>query len=260
MAYIDFEKISRKNDHHMYNLHSHSHYEIYFLLEGNRLLYFNESMYEFDAPTIIVIPPYFAHKTEGGPYTRINISVSPAYLNKFQLETLQRVSLQPFIPNKENSSEITKILEWLNDAYTNHESEDVINALFSYLVYLLSRIHKDEGNPTIKVSKKTPPHILKVIAYINEHYSEKITLESISEKFNISKFTLNYGFKKALSCTPIDYLLFTRISKAEQMLMETNKTINEISDACGFSSSNYFGMIFKKKKKVSPATFRKTRR
>ena len=64
-------------------------------------------------------------------------------------------------------------------------------------------------------------------------------------------------FKKYTKRSPIDFLLTVRITKAKQLLVSTKKSVGEISDACGFSSANYFGLIFKKKEGISPLTYRK---
>jgi transcriptional regulator GlxA family with amidase domain len=47
------------------------------------------------------------------------------------------------------------------------------------------------------------------------------------------------------------------LNKAKHLLLSTDKTVNEIAELCGFSSANYFGLIFKKKENLSPLTYRK---
>jgi iron complex transport system substrate-binding protein len=89
------------------------------------------------------------------------------------------------------------------------------------------------------------------------HYAEKQTLESLAENFFVSKATLIYNFKKYASCSPIDFLLNVRLTKAKELLLNTKKSVNEISEICGFSSANYFGLIFKQKENLSPANYRK---
>ena len=60
-----------------------------------------------------------------------------------------------------------------------------------------------------------------------------------------------------MSCSPIDYLLNVRLTKAKELLLSSKKSIGEISEECGFSSANYFGLIFKQKEKLSPANYKK---
>ena len=60
-----------------------------------------------------------------------------------------------------------------------------------------------------------------------------------------------------MNCSPIDFLLNVRLNKAKEMLLHTKKSVGDVSEACGFSSANYFGLIFKQKEGLSPANYRK---
>ena len=102
--------------------------------------------------------------------------------------------------------------------------------------------------------------VLKVVDYLNNHYAEKQTLEELAEYFFVSKATLIYNFKKYTNCSLIDFLLNVRLTKAKEMLLNTKKSVNEIAECCGFSSANYFGLVFKKKENLSPANYRKNER
>ena len=101
---------------------------------------------------------------------------------------------------------------------------------------------------------------MKIINYLNERYGEKITLETLSQEFFIAKPTLLYNFKKYTGCSPIDFLVNVRLTKAKQLLLNSRKSVGEIAELCGFSSSNYFGLIFKQKENISPAHYRKYQR
>ena len=81
MSFIEVEKSVREKEWDMTDLHSHSHYEIYFLISGTRKFFLVDKMYHISAPCLIVIPPYTMHKTEGFAFTRININVSATSLN-----------------------------------------------------------------------------------------------------------------------------------------------------------------------------------
>ena len=79
MINVDINKRFHQNDFTMSNLHSHPFYEIYYLSKGSRLFFFKNSMNEISEPTMIIIPPHTLHKTEGGPFIRYNILVSPKH-------------------------------------------------------------------------------------------------------------------------------------------------------------------------------------
>ena len=140
------------------------------------------------------------------------------------------------------------------------QSEGQISALFSYFVYCVSKMDDDIVSATSPEDNKMSPLTLRAINYFNEHYTESITLDALSRELFASKTTLIYNFKKYTNCSPMEFLLTVRLTKAKEQLVNTKKSVEEISRSCGFSSANYFGLIFKKKEGISPSEYRKQQR
>ena len=261
MPFIEFEKSIKNSDWSMQELHSHSHYEIYFLSEGSRSFFLSNALYHVAAPTIIVIPPHTMHKTEGGPFMRFNVNVAEAYLDEFQKDVFKKKSLLFFTPSKNETQTFTKLLEeGCNiDRHKKH-ADNMIRALFSYLIFEFGKLKNSRQKPNATASSDLPPLILKAMDYMDLHYAEKLTLEGLANTFFISKAALLYNFKKYTNCSPIDFLLNVRLTKAKELLVNSKKSVNAISEQCGFSSANYFGLIFKKKENLSPSAYRKVQR
>ena len=57
MNFIEIEKSIRNENWSMNDLHSHSHYEIYYLYQGNRTFFLSNALYKLSAPVIVIIPP-----------------------------------------------------------------------------------------------------------------------------------------------------------------------------------------------------------
>ena len=258
MAFIEIEKSSRQNDWSMHDLHSHSNYEIYFLKAGSRSFFLSNALYTVDAPVLIVVPPHVMHKTEGGAFERYNINVSAEYLDPFQKETLDAMALRVIKPKAEDSAQLMRTLdEWIAvDKHQKH-AEEITRTLFGYYVFTIGKLQAQHLPPKAVAGNRVPPLVLKVINYLNENYGNKQTLDELAKTFFVSKATLIYNFKKYTNCSLIDFVLNVRLTKAKEMLLNTKKSVNEISELCGFSSSNYFGLIFKKKENLSPANYRK---
>lgn len=258
MPFIEIDKSIHTEDWSMHNFHAHAHYEIYFLVKGNRSFFLSNALYKMSGPSVVVIPPQTVHKTEGGPFERFNVNVSNAYLDDFQKNVLKKKALHIF---KLNTQEAKKLLSLVQEAYdldkTDKRGEYALRALFGYGVYLLDKSSPNRQSPQAESKTAIPSLILKVLEFLNENYHENITLELLAERFFVSKTTLLYNFKKHVRRSPIDFLLQIRLTKAKNLLLTTKQTINEISSACGFSSANYFGLIFKKKEGISPLTYRK---
>jgi len=99
-------------------------------------------------------------------------------------------------------------------------------------------------------------NIKKVIDYMNEHYTNLLSCDELSELINMNKYRFIRVFKKQMNKTPYEYLLDLKIEKAKKMLKTKDYTITEISMMCGFSSHSHFTTIFKKKTGLSPTEYR----
>lgn len=93
--------------------------------------------------------------------------------------------------------------------------------------------------------------------YIREHYSDKITLDQLSELVDINKYYLIRLFKQQTGLSPIDYLIHVRLGEAEKLLAHTNVAISKISDMVGFHSPSHFSKTFKESNHSTPSLYRK---
>ncbi len=91
--------------------------------------------------------------------------------------------------------------------------------------------------------------------YVKEHINEKLSLNAVSEIFNISPNYLSVLFSKFNDVGFTDYINQCKIEVAERMLMEGDYKIYEISDKLGFESAFYFSRVFKKVTGVSPRNY-----
>lgn len=92
--------------------------------------------------------------------------------------------------------------------------------------------------------------------YLDAHYTEKITLETLSKEFYISNNYLTRVFKEQFGMSVKGYLQVVRITHAKQMLRTTDKTAEEIAIVCGFGASLYFSRVFKEIEGVPPSVYR----
>lgn len=261
MPFIEFEKSVREQSWSMHDLHSHTHYEIYFLSKGERSFFLANALYKVSAPVLIVIPPHVMHKTEGAGFERYNVNVSPDYLDPYQTETLNARALRFIKPTPTQAAELTALFNNAMQTNKAHKhAPHVFRALFSYAVYLLQNFGDGGLSPTAATEEDIPALVLKVMDFLHGHYGEKLNLQGLADEFFVSKATLIYNFKKYTNCSLIDFLLNIRLTKAKELLVNAKKSVEEIAELCGFSSANYFGLIFKKKEGVSPINYRKIQR
>ena len=99
--------------------------------------------------------------------------------------------------------------------------------------------------------------LAEVVEYINRNYTQEIKSKDLAKIIGVSVSQLNRKFKKAMGQSPISYLIEVRVEAAKKMLLESTKSITEISYDCGFNNQTYFNRQFKKLTGVSPKAFRK---
>jgi AraC-like DNA-binding protein len=95
-------------------------------------------------------------------------------------------------------------------------------------------------------NQRAPFSLLDEIkSHIDSHYHTDISRESVAETFNISPGYLSRLFSKESDVKFNEYLKLARISRSKTLLINTNLKINEVSEKCGFTDTNYFCKVFR---------------
>ncbi len=92
--------------------------------------------------------------------------------------------------------------------------------------------------------------------YIQEHYSNDISLDEVSREVNISPYYFSKLFKEEAGENFIEYLTNVRIGKAKEMLENPALSIKEVSILSGYADPNYFSRIFKKQTDMTPSEYK----
>lgn len=124
--------------------------------------------------------------------------------------------------------------------------------LFSVLIEQKLLIEKKQ-----KIIYKSSEDIKQCIRYMEENYAEKITLSEIADLVHMTPNYFCSYFKKVTGLPPFTQLNHIRIKRASELLKQTEMTVNEIAEACGFNNVNYFIRKFKEIKECTPAVYRK---
>ena len=116
-----------------------------------------------------------------------------------------------------------------------------------YLFYAVQR----EGSHHI------PSYLTDMKKCFDTAYQEPYSLDDLSARYGVNKFTLGRQFAKYYDDTPLKYLNKVRIEKAKELLLHTNEKIGAIAQAVGIENTNHFIRLFKEKTGVSPSVYRR---
>lgn len=253
-------------------IHFHECFEIVFYIKSQNKAYINDIAYDINSNDILIIPPRQIHSIQyspGIPYMRYVLYFSRSFiqnelnaigcsdiLNYFETVPYKKISLTPASINCFSQLfhlfyQQRKIVESLNEL----SSAPILKA---YTTTLLIEIYEQFKCFNVSHSAQTEhaPITEKIIKYINEHYSENITLDSFENKFFVSKYYICRLFHENMGVSVIEYLQYKRIIEAQKLLDDIDRPIMDICFDCGFNNIQHFYRVFKKISQLTPNQYR----
>ena len=80
----------------------------------------------------------------------------------------------------------------------------------------------------------------ELLAFIQDHYAEKITLAMLATRFHLSEKYISWYFKEHFNISFIQYVSHLRMTRAKDLLLTTEQSVTEIAFLCGYPSVNFF--------------------
>lgn len=238
-------------------IHSHHFSELFYVVSGEGKFMIENETFLVKEDDLIIINPNVSHTELGDGIHNLEYIVLGIEDLQFSLaeSTIQYTySIHNF---KECKEEILfyliKLLSEIKDKEENYEA--ICNNLLECLVLFMIRKTKD--SLTFKPVKKTIRECRFIEQYMEEHFSEDITLQTLSELTYMNKYYLVHAFKEYKGMSPISFLIGRRLQEAKYLLETSNYSIAKIALAVGFSSQSYFAQVFRKEVGISPNQYRK---
>ena len=249
-------------------LHHHDFYEVYLLLRGQVSYIVENHLYKMRPGDLMLVSPLELHQariaTDSEPYERIVLWVARSYLER---HSSPRTSLtrcfDTSIPGHTNllrlpgaaSAEMRRRLERLGELHArNGYGDDLLAA--GCLVELLVELDKAAADRRTQKNAdcSTDQVVDAVVAYINEHYNEPLTLDLLAEKFFISKYHLLRKFDSQVGTTVHRYILQKRLLIAKQLLAG-GVAPSEACGYCGFGDYANFYRAFRSEYGATPRQY-----
>ncbi|WP_019636898.1 helix-turn-helix transcriptional regulator [Paenibacillus fonticola] len=113
---------------------------------------------------------------------------------------------------------------------------------------------------SLKQDQRLQMVVQKVMHTLEANYTEDISLEACASDVNLNPSFLSKIFRDVSGWNFIDYLTHIRLSKAKELLIETDAKIKDVAEGVGYNQHSYFNRIFKKEEGITPSEFREMNR
>ncbi|MEF9940786.1 MAG: AraC family transcriptional regulator [Lachnospiraceae bacterium] len=239
-------------------LHSHHFTELFYVVSGTGNFIVEEDAFSVKKDDLIIINPNVSHTEFGDNQAHLEYIVIGVDGLQFEPEGSDRQYNYSHRNFQNHSSDISFYLKMMvQEVKKKEENYETIcqNLLESLILYL---IRKTKDNVTYAPTNKMTKECRFVEQYLDEHFSEDISLQTLSEMTYMNKYYLVHVFKNYKGKSPISYLIERRIVEAKSLLESSNYSVAKIAHAVGFSSQSYFSQVFRKETNMTPNQYRKS--
>ena len=183
---------------------------------------------------------------------------------KFKCSDEKTIKILNDIPSGMILTDCTRLQEVISSAkmLVNSKKANDRMELFSLVfkaISLLATYHSFAPREKANSSDMYTSRIINTKEYLDTHYSDKITLEMMAAPAFLSPNFFRVKFLEIMGISPHDYLIQVRVSKAKNLLENTDTPLSEIALMCGFESQAYMNYVFKKETGTSPGKYRRNR-
>lgn len=248
------------------DMHIHDCYEIYYSISGGKQFLIDNRFYDINPGDLFIINQFESHyltQINNMIHERIIISIHPDFLKEISTAKTNlsycftersqvfnhRISL-----NKEQQHRFLYFIGKISAA--NEFGGDIIEqaAFMELLVMLNSLFINNNLSAAADSSFQYNQQVQEILAYINQHITETITVEQLSEQFYLSTSYICRIFKAATGTTINKYINARRITIAKSLLA-MNLGVSEVCEKCGFNDYSNFLKAFTKAVGISPKKY-----
>lgn len=262
-----------------YQMHAHDYMQIWYVIRGQCAHYVEDRVYRLSVGDSFLIPPNMMHKTDLQPGTNIiccdfslEAVLSQSDQQNIVYGELNLMNVLYFLQDskarwpcfqlqQQTRRRVERLMNELLEEYeqATYYYQEVLQIKIQELLLLFMREFATSPDHKIadQLYEKYKALMAKAIRYIDEHYSEPLTLDELCKRFALSKTYFCYLFKLITRQTFTEYLTDLRLRTAMKLLEDTSYSITQISEKLGFSNVSYFSKLFKAFTGSPPKTYRK---
>ena len=255
------------------SIHHHDFYEIYLFLEGNIEFLVEGHSFHPEPGDLLLISPLELHQLRSRapqqPYERIVLWIAQSWINRISSPeaSLTRCFDRSWAhhanllrPGRSRQGRVTELLRGLLEENRRREYgwQAAAGGIFLQLMAEVNRLAL-ESSPAQPPADRTEEQIQRVLAYIDRHYDEKLSLDQLAGTFFLSKYYLSHAFQRLVGASVYRYITQKRLVIAKQLLTG-GVSPTDVYQNCGFRDYSNFYRTFKAEYGLSPAQFARRQR
>lgn len=232
-------------------------YLIHYVVKGKGYYYVNDRKYTIEANQGFLIRPHeltFYQADEDDPWTYLWIGFDGKKVKTYLKYSGMDENNYTFSCNETDllNSYVNQMLK--HDTLSHYNELSLQGLLFLFFAALA----KSAETPYEEDVEIDNLYISKAIEYIQKNYQNPILVTDIANYVSLSRTYLTTIFQQTLHMSPQQFLLKFRITKASELLIHTDLSINAIAHSCGYTDPLAFSKTFKKITGLSPSQYRKS--
>ena len=236
-----------------------SHHLLHYCVSGKGYYYAGDKQYTIEPGDAFLILPdevTFYQADEQDPWTYLWVGFSENQVNDY----LQRCGLdsEHLICHCEEKELLVSYIEDILRHNTLSYSNEIYIQGILFLIFASFSRSADIKYKSDFTSENI--HISKAIEFIQKNYQNVITVRDIADYVSLNRSYLCSMFQENLHMSPQQFLLRFRVTKATELLSDTDLPVKNISYSCGYANQLAFSKAFKKITGLSPTAYRKENR
>lgn len=261
---VQYYRIDNSHPRYEMNLHWHPEFEMVRVLSGELRLYLNNVEHDMTAGEIAFVGGGVLHRAEPkdclyecvvfdlNMLTRHGSDRIASYVLPLLSGEVENRPVSGDIALSKAADLLFEVLQKEQDYFELEAFAAIVSLL--HRLYAAGRVHSLEKG--LRAGHKQRVMLL-LLDWIEQNYTERITLEQLAEVARTDSKYLCRFFKEYTGNSPIDYINRLRVERACLSMAEGQRNITEAALDNGFNDISYFCKIFKRYKGVTPREYRR---
>ena len=262
MTSIEFHlQLNQNETWNMSRLHFHNYYELLLPLTSPGNIFVNDQVYPLRRGTLYLIGENTLHRTIAtGFHARYVLHISRKALSALSTPQtdFSRMAQSAFLRADMSNDQMISLIERFqalernkNDGSFGSDIHQTI-ALLNLLIRVAPVLNASTAGEAIR--NKDFLRVAPILDYIRDNLAEPLTLDQIAGRFFISKHYLCRIFKSATGFSVMEYIIYSRILRARQLLQE-GVSVQQAGELSGFSDNSHFIRTFGHLTGTSPGRY-----